>query len=576
METMARKIQIQHLLIYALLLVLVPASETIGLEQSNILVSYSFDDDNVATGPDTFMVFERGKGNVSLTDHFRFSGFNSIQIKDVKRDYDFPELQGYFKTIKTGIIYAHFAILVTNPTEELNIALAGPSWFRLKKHGIAFWLLTKKSYLHHVSDSIPKKLFKVEPFVWYVVDITYYVDEGLYDLTIHKENTQNPIVVLEDQENSPNKPKSHIDKFSFIGDRGTDTSNVAYYVDDIVIGTDKEIPKLPHIAPGRKKLFVDQYDEIQYKARQEPGCLPVTQLLDLGITTFDIISLKSDKKYNLLSDLLKDNFSSHKIKADIQKTSGKNKKLLTAVYNWRSGCRDLSAGKANRAYKKFQMSLDEFPKGRIYSLSRILALADLERWEEVDENLGYIYPDWQGDPRYAIAQALIGIKRGDLGRAQDYLKEPAELIPDEFGDELSNSLILRLWDGELDRDVIRALKKYAPNDWYKYLESALIAEQHYYVLLWNGQYDDAMLYAQRIIDRLDLIAAPKTKWLERMGDAAFFNEEYNTALSYYQTSLEKQRHPYHVLLKISDTYFMLRDEKNEREYREKIYGSLTN
>jgi hypothetical protein len=34
---------------------------------SNVVVSYSFDDDNVATVPDTFRVFNFAKGNVNLT-----------------------------------------------------------------------------------------------------------------------------------------------------------------------------------------------------------------------------------------------------------------------------------------------------------------------------------------------------------------------------------------------------------------------------------------------------------------------------------------------------------------------------
>ena len=63
---------------------------------ANIVVSYSFDDDNVATGPDTFRVFNYAKGNVNLTSTYCHSGYRSVEIRDAAGDKAFPELQGYF------------------------------------------------------------------------------------------------------------------------------------------------------------------------------------------------------------------------------------------------------------------------------------------------------------------------------------------------------------------------------------------------------------------------------------------------------------------------------------------------
>ncbi|HMZ80705.1 MAG TPA: hypothetical protein PLL06_13465, partial [Acidobacteriota bacterium] len=63
---------------------------------SNVLVQYSFDDDNIATGPDTFMVFNNAKGRMVLSTEYQFSGFRSVELHDVVGDGEFPELQGYF------------------------------------------------------------------------------------------------------------------------------------------------------------------------------------------------------------------------------------------------------------------------------------------------------------------------------------------------------------------------------------------------------------------------------------------------------------------------------------------------
>ena len=220
-------------------------------------------------------MFAHAKGTVTLSRNFRFSGYSSIEIRDVAGDKDFPELQGYFALRDHGTLFAHFAFLTTDPQQELNIALAGPQWFTLRKDGIAFWIKTEEGFLYHVSDSIPKKLFPVTPFVWYLVDVRYDIGAGTYDLTIHEETKPNPILSLINQKNAPNQPGSGVDKFSFIGDAGEDTSNVVYYVDDVIVGVDETVTQLPFIAPGRRKLFVDNWNDCHKLASQKPHYLPV-------------------------------------------------------------------------------------------------------------------------------------------------------------------------------------------------------------------------------------------------------------------------------------------------------------
>lgn len=224
------------------------------------LASYTFDrepgDTSVASGPDTFRVFESSRGRVTRTTHFRLSGEHSLELRDVAHNHDFPELLGTFDRRTSGQLYAHFAFLVVDPEQELNIAFVGPRWFRMEKDGFAFWLQSRDGVLRHISDSIPKKLFEVRPFTWYLVDVLYDVDRGTYQLLIEEEGAVEPLVSLADQPNVTSQPGSAVDKFSFVSDPFEDLSEVVYYVDDIVLGADEVIPQERFVAPGRRQLFV--------------------------------------------------------------------------------------------------------------------------------------------------------------------------------------------------------------------------------------------------------------------------------------------------------------------------------
>jgi hypothetical protein len=239
------------------LLACLAAAPAMAAEPSPILVSYSFDDGKTDTGPDTFSVFRNARGNVQLSNAFRASGYQSVEIRDVAGDRDFPELQGYFPERRDGWLVIHFALLVTDPQEELNIALAGPGWFTLNQDGISFWLSTRDGDLLHTTDSIPKRLLRLKPFTWYGIDADYDIVRGRYDLRIYEEGIEEPVVSLKDVPNAGSHPGSAVSMFSYIGDL-KDRSNVIYYVDDVVVATDRKI-KLPRfIAPGRRQYFVDR------------------------------------------------------------------------------------------------------------------------------------------------------------------------------------------------------------------------------------------------------------------------------------------------------------------------------
>jgi len=245
--------RLSSLLVLALLL----SQPAAAAEPSPILVSYSFDDGNVHTGPDTFSVFRNTRTNVQLSSAFRASGYQSVEIRDVPGDHDFPELQGYFPVRRKGWLLIHFALLVTDPREELNIALAGPGWFTLNPDGISFWLSTRDGDLFHTTDRVPRRLLPLKPFTWYGIDADYDVVRGRYDLRIFEEGIEEPVLSLKDVPNAGAHPKSAVSMFSFIGDTGEDRSNVTYYVDDVVIATDRKIALPPFVAPGRRQFLAD-------------------------------------------------------------------------------------------------------------------------------------------------------------------------------------------------------------------------------------------------------------------------------------------------------------------------------
>ena len=199
------------------------------------LVSYSFDDGRVETGPDTFIVFEYAKGRVDLSEDVYVTAPESVVIEDVPDNGAFPELQGFFPQVDDGRLYVQFYLMPTQRDQELNVALAGPARFNVEPQGIAFWLVLKDGAIRHVTDGIPEVLVPhVDPFQWYRFEVVYDVGRGTYDLRIGIGDDP-PIVTRRDQPNAPGAPGSGVSIFSFIGDL-RDRSSVRYYIDSLNIG----------------------------------------------------------------------------------------------------------------------------------------------------------------------------------------------------------------------------------------------------------------------------------------------------------------------------------------------------
>jgi hypothetical protein len=375
-----------------------------ALSSPAALVSYSFEDD-VETGPDTFAVFQHAKGTVGLSRAFRVSGYRALEIRDEAGDRDFPELQGYFPLRREGRLFVHFAFLTTAAHEEWNAALAGPGWFSLgARDGMAFWLAAHEGVLVHYSDSIPKRLLRLEPFVWYAVDVDYDVAGGRYHLTVRREGLAEPVVLLRDQANAANRPGSAVQVFSFIGDLA-DRSRVAYYVDDVIVSTEPPATLPPFVAPGRRTLFVDAYREHQKKARAESICLDTGDPRDFGLAD------------------------------GLPGEAG-----LRALAAWKRGCGDFAAGRTDDALAAFTRAASLWPTGGIYRLSAALALARAGRREEAARELAQIEGAWHDDPRFAVASALAGAP-ADPRAAREH------------------AYFVLLWDGRLGEARDLALEK---------------------------------------------------------------------------------------------------------------------
>ena len=205
-------------------------------------------------------------------------------------------------------------------------------------------------------------------------------------------------------------------------------------------------------------------------------------------------------------------------------TSAENRRLIEAIISWRAGNDDLNSGNAALALDRFENAARLVPDGKIYAMNAVLSLAALGQWEQVDARLGRIYPDWRDDIRFPAAAAMIGIARQDLAEAERWLP----------GQEL-------------------------------------LADQYFYVLLWQRKIAEAEQFAERMMNRYRT-----SIWIERLGDAAFMSGDYGSALRRYEESLsidEKHRET-RVLLKLSDVYFRLGDLDKERLYREMIFGKM--
>ena len=86
-----------------------------------------------------------------MSSLYRYSGYRSVEIKDVAGDGKFAELQGFFTDKWHGYLFIHFAMLIVETEEPMNIAFAGNAHFSMREHGLAIWLKLRRGTLYQVS-----------------------------------------------------------------------------------------------------------------------------------------------------------------------------------------------------------------------------------------------------------------------------------------------------------------------------------------------------------------------------------------------------------------------------------------
>ena len=501
-----------------------PATAGPAADPAHLLVGYSFDDDRTETGPDTFAVYQAARGTVGLSTAFRLSGYRSVELRDVAGDGDFPELQGTFPRRDAGTLYAHFALLTTDDRQEFNVALAGPRRFTNGKDGIAFRLQAKSGILYQHSDSMPKRLFPLRAFVWYVVDLAYRIDAGRYDLTIREEGSATPLIDQRNQANTPAEPGSAVDLFSFIGDPGTDESNVDYFVDDVVLSGDRPVNLPSFAAPGRRRLFVDAWLDAVRQAGRDRGCPRARGLEDFGYSLEDLRRLARDAGADLTAALRALPGAAGRGPAKPAGLGALTAKL-EPVFDWQRGCDALAAGRAEEALAAFDEAARAMPGGRIYDLSAIAALARLDRFSEAETRLDALAAPAGDDPRLGLAAATIGLERPDLERLANGTDEG-------------------------------------------------LADEYFFVLLYRKAWVEAARFADKRIERARGLKLPADHWVERAGDAAFFMGNDAAARTSYETALAARPRDRLLLSKLSDVLWRLGDTGGERANRERVFGTL--
>jgi len=546
----------------ALALALAPSSEA----ESPVLAAFDFDGDEVETGPYTVIAYEHARGTVTLTSRFRYSGTRSVEITDVAGDGEFAELQGFFREMPSGKLYVHFAFMLAEPGEAMNVAVAGAGHFAMAEDGFGFWLKNRGGTLHQVTGGKDVPLFRPAAFTWYVTDVAYDVDRGRYDLRIVAEGQSEPVVSLRSVPNPMGLPRSRVHKFSFIGDPpGEDGSNARFYVDDIVVRADHPVPaEGPFVAPGRRMLFIDVYRHYRSLLYTKPGCLPALGPEDFGLGSLELHELAEGEWLRRYDDL-----ADRRSTEVPQSLDPPLRHRLEAMALWGRGCAPGCRGAC--ALPLFEKAASAVPEAKMYAISRVLALAAEMRWEEADALFASSYPDWRGDPRFPAVSALLGMARGDPDEVERSLATASDAEPAPA----DNPVLRRLWTGDLDQALVRDLQAAFPNTWGEHLESALASEHRYYVLLWQQSYEAARAVADRMVARLRGLGLPAGAWLERRGDALFWLGDVSSARESYEEALKGLANPAPVYGKLSDVYFSLGDIEGERRYREKVYGSLT-
>ena len=482
------------------------------------LVSYSFDDGRVETGPDTFIVFEHAKGRVDLSDDYYVTAYESVVLEDVPGDGDFPELQGYFPQVDDGKLFVQFYLMPTQRDQELNIALAGPARFNVEPQGIAVWLILRDGAIRHVSDAISEVLVpRFEPFQWYRFDLVYDVGRGTYDIAVGIGDDA-PLVRLRNQPNAPASPGSGVGIFSFIGDL-RDRSSVRYYIDSLNIGRNDIFAREPGAdgpLPPRRSLVDREIELLRTKLDDVPGFIPirgasqrreVNEPYVAGLTAH--LAHDPDRALRLLDIALE------------KAARGVERALCLNSY----GVVLLGRGKLDAARRAFAEAAELAPSLPEPTLNLVLTAARGQEWTAAVRLVNDAATRLRDDDRLLVLQAKIWMARERSDAAAQ------ALAPSEEPILVGYRMLL---------DVVAGTR------------TAPTAET---------------------VDAFAAAHAGEPELRELAGDILFASGDYRGALRQYE-ALADGAPARSVLVKAADAYERLFDRARARAFRERAYGKL--
>jgi hypothetical protein len=522
----------------------------------SVLVQYGFDS-TLPSVEDGFYIFENSRGFVEPTSAVRFSGYRALELQEAAVDGTFVELQGVVPPITSGEVLFHFAFLVRNPEEELNIAVAGPAHFYMRRDGIAFWLKTIDGMLFHHSDSLPRRLFKLRANIWYVVDVVFHVEAGTYDLRILIPQAPTLPVLLEDQPNAINAPGSKLAKISFIGDL-EDRSTVHYFIDDVELralstplrltiptsatgGTPAHFRTLsappasaPTTGPERdfiyqgapsfpRRTYFDEYLELKKLELSLPQCLPVTSLRDFGVLP---ALLKSDavlqQEVRQAMKLPSAQFASPPIFTT---------RVAAGVFLWRRGCQELIDGKIQEARDDLRQGLALLPDAPIVQASNAMLANVTKNRPEVEEQLLALSSAWMEDARLPVLLGMLSAYHENFADMREALTGVATRMGEDNAARLIGTLLVGKHAG------FATLKVMFGENWKQELDDLYIGQSYYFALLFSGRPQEAVTFAEKLTVRYATTPPAQCFWQERQGDALVLSGEVTAARYLYETIL---------------------------------------
>jgi len=366
---------------------------------------------------------------------------------------------------------------------------------------------------------------------------------------------------LSKQLHPSNAKRSSLEKYSFIGDLG-DQGNANFYIDEVILSTEYADSPEPLIAPGRRALFLDQWDAYHKQLENLNHCLPPKLPYDF----IDIYNTQGVATLQANTEALRSLLYSPTLKA-LSNFEHKDV-LISGIAKWAEGCAHLKSGDLDQAIKALQNAQSLIGNSPAPQMALALAYSKAEQAYAAQALISTSQAQWPDDVRWPVLSAALGFMSGRLHDSEAALRIVAKSI------ELDSEKALRTmqnldWLTMPAAGIIRSELV-----WNEETEGFLVAEQYYFSLLWQNKYIEAEDYAEDIVTLLKGFNLKSALWYERVGDAALFARRLSKAEGEYKKALSAQNLRLSSLQKLADVYFLKERPEDERKIRESIYGAL--